>query len=306
MTIAKNDAIISYRGDNVIDFYLQLRQTLIDNFQDSMRQVRQLLGLSAQELGEIIGLTRQTINNLETKKNRMSVTQYVALCAVLDNVVNQKPELYSVLNSLLFPGTKENKLIDNVSSRLSFLDRWFCCFPDNSKVVYSLTGNDFIFNEFDLRVAASYYKIFLDDSALCTPGAKQFLEVFSSYLYETANRIIIPVRAVESLQASLLDVNSNSIRDARQAFELLTEAQRKGIIDVRGEADDPNILATFYSVLSRYKTKYRILLITQDENLAKAIMKINHNGIGGFCIVVVKITTMSELERWHDTDEEYY
>ena len=43
--------------------------------QVSLKQIRQVLGFGVQEFGDLIGLTRQTINNLETQKNKMSSIQ---------------------------------------------------------------------------------------------------------------------------------------------------------------------------------------------------------------------------------------
>ena len=61
----------------MIDFYFQLRQQMIDTMQNSLKQVRQVLGFGVQEFSDIVGLTRQTVNNLENRKNKMSATQYV-------------------------------------------------------------------------------------------------------------------------------------------------------------------------------------------------------------------------------------
>ena len=85
----------------MIDFYYQLRQKMIDIMQASLKQIRQVLGFGVQEFGDLMGLTRQTINNLETQKNKMSSIQYIAVCAVIDNYVKDKPELLHVLSTIL-------------------------------------------------------------------------------------------------------------------------------------------------------------------------------------------------------------
>ena len=56
----------------LIDFYYQLRQRMVETMQVSLKQIRQVLGFGVQEFGDLIGLTRQTINNLETQKNKRS------------------------------------------------------------------------------------------------------------------------------------------------------------------------------------------------------------------------------------------
>ena len=56
----------------------------ITRLQNSLQLIRQAGGWSAEEFGEMIGVTKQTISNLENKKTIMSKTQYIAIRAVLD------------------------------------------------------------------------------------------------------------------------------------------------------------------------------------------------------------------------------
>ena len=94
----------------MIDFYYQLRQRMIDAMQVSLKQIRQVLGFGVQEFGDLIGLTRQTINNLETQKNKMSSIQYIAVCAVIDNCVKDKPELLPILSTILCSNEDESTI----------------------------------------------------------------------------------------------------------------------------------------------------------------------------------------------------
>ena len=60
------------------DFYYQLRMNMINTMQDSLRQIRQVLDIGVQELANIVGLTRQTINNLKkTSLVLHSILQFV-------------------------------------------------------------------------------------------------------------------------------------------------------------------------------------------------------------------------------------
>lgn len=54
----------------------------VEAMQKNLRFLRKALGWSAQRLGEEIGVTRQTINNLESGKVKLSRTQYLALLFV--------------------------------------------------------------------------------------------------------------------------------------------------------------------------------------------------------------------------------
>lgn len=63
----------------------------IQRFQDSLLLIRRTVGWTAEEFGEKIGVTRQTINNLEGKKVPLNKTVYIAMRSVLDNEIKTYP-----------------------------------------------------------------------------------------------------------------------------------------------------------------------------------------------------------------------
>lgn len=71
-------------------------QTDIEKLQNSLALIRHSGGWTAEEFGDMIGVTKQTISNLETKKSKLTKTQYIAIRAVLDYEISKHPE-----NSLL-------------------------------------------------------------------------------------------------------------------------------------------------------------------------------------------------------------
>ena len=58
-------------------------------------------GWTAEELGDRIGVTRQTINNLEAKRNKLNKTQYIAIRAVIEAEMAKAPEETEMLGCLL-------------------------------------------------------------------------------------------------------------------------------------------------------------------------------------------------------------
>ena len=64
----------------------------IKNLQYNLQLIRQAGGWSAEEFGEMIGVTKQTIRNLEKKTTEMSKTQYIAIRAVLDYEIADRPD----------------------------------------------------------------------------------------------------------------------------------------------------------------------------------------------------------------------
>ncbi|SEP84101.1 Helix-turn-helix [Lachnospiraceae bacterium RM5] len=73
----------------------------VNRLQDNMLLIRRAAGWTAEEFGRRIGVTRQTINNLEAKRNKLNQTQYIAIRTVLDAEINAYPEETEILKCLL-------------------------------------------------------------------------------------------------------------------------------------------------------------------------------------------------------------
>ena len=57
--------------------------TDITKLQNNLLLIRNAGGWTAEVFGDMIGVTKQTISNLENKKTEMTKTQYIAIRAVL-------------------------------------------------------------------------------------------------------------------------------------------------------------------------------------------------------------------------------
>ena len=73
----------------------------ITRMQDHLLLIRMAVGWTAEEFGERIGVTRQTINNIENGRNKLSKTQYIAMRSVLDAEMDRSPEDTGMLRLLL-------------------------------------------------------------------------------------------------------------------------------------------------------------------------------------------------------------
>ena len=73
----------------------------IIRMQENLLLIRRTVGWTAEEFGDRIGVTRQTINNIEFGRNKLSKTQYIAKRCVLDAEMAQSPEDTAMLRLLL-------------------------------------------------------------------------------------------------------------------------------------------------------------------------------------------------------------
>ena len=278
-----------------MEFYIQLRQQMIDVLQISLKQVRQVLGLGVQEFGDVVGLTRQSINNLESGKIKMSTVQFVAVCAVIDHFTETHPELLPIIKSILISNDTlhDSSIYENIEGG-SFLKKWFLCFPDDSKLVMPrLSLIDDI---------ASNYRIFVDDSFLCGVNIKNQFEDLLDAMKAAGKQVIIPLKVIESIQNNMLANDEEVSNKAHKAMQLLAKLQSQNFVEIRGEKGDVNILTTLVSVFVKYKVTYRLALITNNAKLAKSILSLNSDDIGGFKILVLRCNCDGMLEEWQLND----
>ena len=73
----------------------------MERFNEVFPLVRKAVGWSAEEFGDKIGVTRQTISNLETKKIKISKTTYIAMRFVLDEEIEEHPDETEMLKVVL-------------------------------------------------------------------------------------------------------------------------------------------------------------------------------------------------------------
>lgn len=72
--------------------------------QQNLSVIRKIAGWTSEDLGELIGVTKQTISNLENGRSVMTKTQYIAIRAMLDYEISSNSEnvaLAQVVNILL-------------------------------------------------------------------------------------------------------------------------------------------------------------------------------------------------------------
>lgn len=281
----------------------QLRFRKIEAMQQSLRRIRQILNIGVQEFSDIVGLSRQSINNLENNKVKMSPTQYLAICTVIDHLVESQPELFPIICTILnsYDTMHDSELYEDIPEN-SFVNNWFNCFPNDSKITVPISDipTDLIRN----------YKVFLDDTALCEMNKGQAL-VLADRFAEASKRFIVPLIAIEMLQRRLFN---NGITSEGQIVKTMNEASRlainnlnilqaKGIVDIRGDKNDFSIASTIASVFVKFKSIYRLALITQNRKLATLILNYNNDKSGGFPIMVLRFAENQSLQKWDEIED---
>lgn len=287
----------------MIDFYYQLRQKMIDTMQLSLKQIRQVLGFGVQEFGDLFGLTRQSINNLESRKKQMSAIQYVAICAVIDHCTKDKPELLSVLSTILRSNESEQEsgVFETIENG-SLLKKWFLCFPDDSKIIGFPQTESSVIESTDFGNIADSYRIFLDQTVFLEDGFLNAIQPLISAMKNNGSKFIVPLKVIEAIQYQMLSADGEEAKSARCGMNLLMGMQKENLVEIRGEKSDVNIISTFVSVFAKFKCVNRLALITCSSKLANQVASLNNDAIGGFNILILKYSKGNGIQKWKTED----
>lgn len=77
------------------------KQKRIQLLQQNLRSIRQIAGWTTEQLGKKIGVTKQTISDLETIKRPMNLTQYLAIRSVFDEEIKSNTENAGVIRQVI-------------------------------------------------------------------------------------------------------------------------------------------------------------------------------------------------------------
>ncbi len=120
------------------------------------------------------------------------------------------------------------------------------------------------------------WKIFIDTCSLLHCAADKFWMNIIPLLEKHLAKVIIPFRSVEELRKHADNQeNQDLARRAHNTLKVLAQLKGAGYIEIRGEKTDNFADNVFQVVFTKFRMTHRLLLITQDHDLARDILSLN-------------------------------
>ena len=69
----------------------------VENMQFKIKEIRTLFGVSVTKFSLMMGVTRQTVYNIENFKTQLAQVQFLAICTLLNNLLEEYPEKENAL-----------------------------------------------------------------------------------------------------------------------------------------------------------------------------------------------------------------
>jgi len=88
----------------------------LERLQNNLQAIRKVAGLTTEELGDMIGVTKQTISNIENHKTEITKTQYLALVMAINVHIEATDNinLKRVVEVLLAPDADEEEEMERI------------------------------------------------------------------------------------------------------------------------------------------------------------------------------------------------
>ena len=86
---------------NFVRYYNNKKGGCVKDIMDNVIKKMQLAGWTSEELGKKVGVTKQTISNLETGRSQMTKMQYIAIRTVLEYQAQNNENLAKALHLVL-------------------------------------------------------------------------------------------------------------------------------------------------------------------------------------------------------------
>lgn len=128
----------------------------------------------------------------------------------------------------------------------------------------------------NLEYCFANYKVFIDTCSLLHFASDQFWMHAVPIIQRTGNKVIVPIRAMEEIKKHCKNADKPELmRKSQKTLENLERLSSTGLLELRGEETDNFADNVFQVVFTKFRMTHKLLLITQDGDLASDIYNLN-------------------------------
>ena len=143
------------------------------------------------------------------------------------------------------------------------------------------------------------YKIFIDTCSLLDNASDQFWINAVPLIQKTGNKVIIPLRVMDEVNKHCSNQNKpDLVQKANDTLKTLNNLINAQLVEIRGEKSDNFADNVFQVVFTKFRMTHKLLLITQDNNLASDILNLNNiKSVKAYPVVAKRINKYGFLSN---------
>ena len=232
-------------------------KTILDLLQLKLKMIRLYLGLSAQEFANYLGVTRQTVNNLEIGKTPLNPTQVTALLAIIDRRVPRESSDYEVIRNLIVEHTEfsDSSPFSNTKPLLtSWLDYLGVAPKKCDTALYTDLTEALVF---------VFYDFLMEENSI------EALRELTPYMLKNSTHLIMPrTHAQKLVSVASKEEGSPKALHTKKVMDQLIQLKSDNLFQIRGNendsfADDNQLIN---HIVSRYGDDFSISILKQNSS----------------------------------------
>ena len=249
------------------------RQQMISGMQSSLKIIRQVVDLSAQEIADYIGVSRQTISSIETKKSVMNAAQYISISAILDREIPKHDCALDQIKAVLKAHSEGSgdEIIQLKND--SFIEGWFGTY-DELHVDTELIKSKVLDDE-DLRNLCENYMLFFSHDVFENDSIESFIFKLMPYLKDANACIYMPVVAIDTIENKMKSPDEEVAKKAKRTANIIMSLDRAGLLSVRGDEENRDLEEFLVNVITYFRDAKNLALFTESEELTERVLSIN-------------------------------
>jgi len=272
-----------------------VQATLLDFLQQHLRQIRGICNWSGNEMAEVLGVTRQTVSNIETGKTKLLPSLYLGIGAMLEKRCRQSPILKEYLDVCFtrFPSSLFN-FNDRPLAADTLVESWFSTFPEQfSKVIPVYEPSSILMCRDLMLYICRNCKILLCHGILLHDRRLDCVEELCEMARQHGNSLILPYK-------TFLEMEAQCSHDSAQRIQRLVDTK---LLTVYGSNDDPPLNMLAVQLFLSLSKKYRLAFIIDDDKLANDLQQLNSfKTVEGYPAYALTITDDGLLQNYFPTD----
>ena len=155
-------------------------------------------------------------------------------------------------------------------------------------------------NKMTLETYVKDWNIFIDTCSLMHQGADLFWQRIIPYLHLYQKKVYMPYNCLKEVKKLCAKTEEPAVSNrANRVFNTLKTLYKGGCCAFLGDKQDPFPDQYFQTIFMKYRTNANMLLITQDNNLAKDIMRLNEiKSVNGKEVQAKRFDYIGHLSRY--------
>lgn len=132
------------------------------------------------------------------------------------------------------------------------------------------------------------------------PNSVQIFTELAPILVENEEHLIIPMEVIEEIKKHLHSSDVSLKKQAGLAIKVINDYIHFNIAQIQGEKENSFADNVFISVFTKFRLKYNLCLITQDNGLSQDIMNLRKNSRSVRSIRKIKVIRISNEGKFED------